>query len=367
MDTARFRIEVFYTISDTRSVVLLEKLRRLGFRLQGVRITDNYLVNAPLDDAQVARVARALANPVTQDFTVNAPCIPERFACALEIGFLPGVTDNVSHTVREMVEDMFKIRLDPESSVFTSTTYFLDGEVLRDDAQRAGMELSNPLIQRMKVLMRDEYVRAGGMGRELPVVHIHERPVADEVSLDLSDEELLKLGKEGIPDREGGRRGPLALDMLSLSAIKNYFKTIEKRNPTDMELESIAQTWSEHCKHTIFAARLDEIDEGIFRRYIREATMRVRREKGASDFCVSVFEDNAGGIDFDDDYVIADKVETHNSPSALDPYGGAITGIVGVNRDAIGFGMASKPVANRYGFCFANPEDESPLLSLIHI
>ncbi|TAL37078.1 MAG: phosphoribosylformylglycinamidine synthase [Spirochaetes bacterium] len=361
MDTASFRIEVFYKIEDTRSRTLLGKLKRLGFPVDGVSITENYLVNAPLDDSRIELVAGALASPVTQDYRVNEPYVPARFTFAVEIGFLPGVTDNVSHTVREIIEDMFRTHLDPETAVFTSTTFFLDGALGPADAQRAGLELSNPLIQRMKVLTREEYIGAGGMGRELPVVHIRERAQADTVSLDLPDEELLKLGKEGIPDTDGGRRGPLALDMLSLNAIRNYFTKIEKRDPTDVELESIAQTWSEHCKHTIFAAKLDELDEGIFRRYIREATIRIRREKGADDFCVSVFEDNAGGIDFDENYVIADKVETHNSPSALDPFGGAITGIVGVNRDAIGFGMASKPVANRYGFCFADPFDESPL------
>ena len=153
-----------------------------------------------------------------------------------------------------------------------------------------------------------------------------------------------------------------ALDMLSMNVIKDYFYNEEKREPTDIELESIAQTWSEHCKHTIFASSIDDdTPEGIYKTYIREATKRIRKEKGDKDFCVSVFTDNSGGIDFDDDYIISDKVETHNSPSALDPFGGAITGIVGVNRDSIGFGMGAKPVANRFGFCFADPEDEKPV------
>src|SRR5947209_16897359 len=80
-------------------------------------------------------------------------------------------------------------------------------------------------------------------------------------------------------------------------------------------------------------------------------------KKSVGDFCVSVFTDNSGAIIFDDNYLITHKVETHNSPSALDPYGGAITGIVGVNRDTIGFGLGAKPVANLYGFCLGNPED----------
>jgi phosphoribosylformylglycinamidine synthase len=200
------------------------------------------------------------------------------------------------------------------------------------------------------------------MGHEIPVVHISEKAEADIVNLGVADDELQKIGKEGIADTDGTRRGPLALDMASMNVIKDYFINKEKRNPTDIELESIAQTWSEHCKHTIFAAALDDdTPGGIYKTYIREATVRIRREKGDRDFCESVFTDNSGGITFDDNWIISDKVETHNSPSALDPFGGAITGIVGVNRDSIGFGLGAKPVANRFGYCFANPEDESPL------
>ncbi|HNR87068.1 MAG TPA: AIR synthase-related protein [Spirochaetota bacterium] len=358
---ARYRIEVFYRVHDARARVLAAKLRRLGFRVDAVVITDNYLVNAAITDEQARAAADMLAQRVTQGHAVNQPYLPERFDQAVEIGFLPGVTDNVATTAREAIEDLAKMPLDPETSVFTTTTYFFAGALDRDAAERIGAELANPLIQRVKILSADEYRAAGGMGMAIPVVTLHERPEADVVSLAVSDDELLRLGREGIADPDGMRRGPLALDMLSLGVIKNYFQNIEKRDPTDVELESIAQTWSEHCKHTIFAAKIDEIDEGIFKACIRAATERVRREKGKDDFCLSVFSDNAGGIIFDDEWIVADKVETHNSPSALDPFGGSITGIVGVNRDALGFGMGARPIANRYGFCFADPFREAPL------
>lgn len=361
MDISRYRLEVFYTTGDARSGVVLARLQSRGFGIERVVITDNYLINLDLSDEAVRRVSRLLINPVTQGCLVNRPYEPGDFSFAIEIGFLPGVTDNVSHTVREMIEDALKMHCDPETSVFSSISYFLFGRLSLEDARRIGMEFYNPLIQRMKVLSREEYDSAGGMGSQLPLVRITERAEADVVELGIPEAELARLGREGIADRDGTRRGPLALDMLSLETIRSYFKNEERRNPTDIELESIAQTWSEHCKHTIFAARIDDIDEGVFKRFIREATLRVRREKGDRDFCVSVFEDNSGGIDFDGRFVVSDKVETHNSPSALDPFGGAITGIVGVNRDAIGFGMAAKPIANRYGFCFASPFDETPL------
>ncbi len=360
MEQARYRIEVFYKAADYRSRVIAEKLNRLGCGVEQAWMTDNYLLNADITEDDAERAALSLAQAVTQSYKLNTPYNPGDFDYAVEIGYLPGVTDNVSHTVRESIEDLLKTELDVEKSVFTSVTYFFK---LKDRAsvKKIAEELHNPLIQRSRIMTADEYISEGGMGRRIPVVHIHERASADIVDLNISEDELAVIGKEGIADSDGSRRGPLALDRPSLIAIKDYFLEKEKRNPRDIELESIAQTWSEHCKHTIFAAEIDEVKDGIFKRYIREATVRIRREKGDRDFCLSVFTDNAGGIEFDDDYIVADKVETHNSPSALDPFGGSITGIVGVNRDAIGFGMASKPIANRYGFCFANPFDEKPL------
>ena len=139
---------------------------------------------------------------------------------------------------------------------------------------------------------------------------------------------------------------------------KKYFGKLG-RQPYDIELESIAQTWSEHCKHTIFSSEIDEIKNGIYKHYIQRATNEIR-ERG-EDICISVFNDNAGAIIFDQRWTVAYKVETHNTPSALDPFGGAITGILGVNRDCIGFGKGAKPVANTYGFCLAEPSDQTQL------
>ncbi len=358
MEKARFRIEVFYKTEDSRGNVLKNRLKNRGFGLEKVLITDNYLINADLSESDAVKAALSLIQPVTQDFLINEAFSPDEFDYAVEIGFLPGVTDNAAHTVRESIEDLLKVSLSIEDSVFTTVTYFLWGSISEKEARKIGSEMYNPLIQRIKVLSRQEYFNRGGMGNEIPVVKIFENPEADEVDLSVPDDQLIKLGREGIPNPDGTRRGPLALEMASLETIRKYFNEVEKRNPTDIELESIAQTWSEHCKHTIFAARMDhDVTGGIYKKYIKEATVRIRREKGGKDFCVSVFSDNAGGIEFDENYIIADKVETHNSPSALDPFGGSITGIVGVNRDIIGFGIASRPIANRYGFCFADPFD----------
>ncbi|MFH1106742.1 MAG: AIR synthase-related protein, partial [Candidatus Micrarchaeota archaeon] len=215
--------------------------------------------------------------------------------------------------------------------------------------------------QRVQVKTAKEYA-GGGMGVVVPKVVLDELPEAEEVSLEMDDKELAKLGKEGILDAKSGlRRGPLALDLPYLKAIREYFRA-NKRNPTDLELESLAQTWSEHCKHTIFSAALDgDVPEGLYKTYIKAATNEIRKKRGKDDICISVFTDNSGAIAFDDKHMITHKVETHNSPSALDPYGGAITGIVGVNRDTIGFGLGAKPALNYYGYCFADPESNPGL------
>ncbi|PJC75166.1 MAG: phosphoribosylformylglycinamidine synthase, partial [Syntrophobacterales bacterium CG_4_8_14_3_um_filter_58_8] len=138
---------------------------------------------------------------------------------------------------------------------------------------------------------------------------------------------------------------------------------------TDAEIECLAQTWSEHCKHKIFNARIAYDDgegpireiDSLFDTCIKRATREIRKKMGADDWCLSVFSDNAGIIRFNDDWNLVFKVETHNSPSALDPYGGALTGIVGVNRDPFGCGRWAKLIFNTDVFCFAPPDYAKPL------
>ncbi len=356
------RIEIISKIPDARAEVRKRKLEGMGFsgKIKDVRIADVYTIDASLGGSQLEKIAAMLSNPVIHETFIGS-CMPEDFDWAVEIGFLPGVRDNMAATAQEGVEDLTKSKFSPEEGVYTSQTTFISGSLSKEDAGAIAERMANPLIQRIHIKSFDEFVRNGGMGVVVPKVRLNEKPSADTVNIsDASDEELAKIGKQGIANADGSRRGPLALDLTFMKAIQNYFRG-KGRNPTDVEIESIAQTWSEHCKHTIFADPMDEIREGLYKTYIKAATSRIRQQKGEKDFCVSVFVDNSGAISFDGNYLITDKVETHNSPSALDPFGGAITGIVGVNRDAIGFGLGAKPVINRFGFCFADPNDEKPL------
>jgi len=363
-----YRIEVYSKIADTRALVRKKKLECIGFsgKIESVHLADVYTINKFLTDQQLNKFAAALSNPVTQIACVLLSKKQKRvlpsfiFSYAIEIGFLPGVTDNVSNTAKEIFRDMFNQDFADNEGIYTSQITFISGKLKNQDAEKIGLSLANSLIQRIHIKSFFQYKKDYGMSFIVPKVALEEINEVASVDLNISDSKLKIIGRLGIANPDGTRRGPLALSLPYLKTIQVYFKK-KRRNPTDIELESLAQTWSEHCKHTIFADPVDEIKDGLFKRYIKRATETIRKEKGINDFCVSVFSDNSGAIRFDEKYLITHKVETHNSPCALDPFGGAITGIVGVNRDTIGFGLGAKPIANYYGFCFADPRVDIPL------
>ncbi len=358
----RARIDIIPTIEDARALVKKKQFSALDIsgRVESVFVYDSYVIDGRFSKAELVRIARALTNPLIEEAYINTTVQGPRFSYAIEIGFLPGVTDNVATTVQGTIEDTLKKKFSAKDAVYTSRVYLISGKVSPSDVKVIADSLYNALIERAHIKTYKAYIQEGGMGKESAEVRLPKKKAVTAIDLAVSDSALVELGSKGIRDSDGTFRGPLSLDLLSLQAIRKYFTDIG-RKPNDIELETIAQTWSEHCKHTIFASEIDEVKDGIYKTYIRAATERIRKEKGKNDFCVSVFTDNAGAIAFDENYLVTHKVETHNSPSALDPYGGAITGIVGVNRDAMGFGLGAKPVANVYGFCVGNPTDTRPL------
>ena len=356
------RIEVHYS-SDPRVKTRTDRVRTLGFPLEELHQVDVYTIATSSRDFtrdELSAIGGQLANPVVQEFTVDEPTIAV-FDHAIEIGFLPGVTDNVGTTARQTIEDYFQFRFSPGEAVYSSQLFFVRGNLPAASIRHLASTLANPLVNRIHIKTRQEY-GSKGMDPVVPLVALHELPTSETVDLEIGDAELTRIGKEGIPDPVTGLpRGPLALDLPQLHAIRNYFRTLG-RNPTDLELEALAQTWSEHCKHTIFASAMDDdVPKGLYKTFIQGATNKIREEKGEKDICVSVFSDNSGAIVFDDSWLVTHKVETHNSPSALDPFGGALTGIVGVNRDTIGFGLGAKPCINVYGYCVGDPDTELPL------
>jgi len=354
------RIEVITKTGDTRAKVKKRKIQSMDSYVDEVNLVDVYTLDISLDEKELSSVASMLSNPITQETGINQPKAPEKFDYSVEVGFLPGVTDNVGNTAREIVEDRFKRKLDGQT-VYNSQVMFLSGNLTRDDVAKIGDSFSNSVIQRASVKSYDEFMRDGGMDAIIPRVRLNEEPAAGLVDiLNSDDEQLAIIGKQGIANPDGSRRGPLSMDLAYMKSVKNYFNNLG-RNPFDIEVESISQSWSEHCKHTIFADSIDEFEDGLFTTFIKRATNEIRKKKGDKDFCVSVFTDNAGGIIFDEEYLVTDKIETHNKPSSLDPFGGAITGVVGVDRDALGFGLGAKPFNHRFGYCNGNPNDKSPL------
>lgn len=357
------RIEITTKTSDTRATARQKKVQQFIKKPLTCQIVDVYTIHKELSEKQLETLASRLANPLTQTFqikTKNKNSTPDKFTYAIEIGFLPGVTDNVATTAKEIAQDLLKISFTGSEGIYTSQITFITGKVSQKEALETAESLYNPVIQRMQMKSYAEFIKDGGMDVVVPLVKLDSKPTVSLVDLSVSDDELAKIGKSGIANEDGTRRGPLAMDLEYMKTVQEYFKKLG-RKPTDIELEAIAQTWSEHCKHTIFADPIDEVKDGLYRSYIKRATKEIREKKGKDDFCVSVFTDNSGAIAFDDDFLVSHKVETHNSPSALDPFGGAITGIVGVNRDAIGFGLGAKPVANFYGYCFADPRVDTLL------
>jgi len=350
------RIEVHYK-KDPRLKTRTDRIRSLGFLIDELHLVDVYTIATGSRDftrEELFGIGARLSNPVVQEFVVDE-ATSAFFDYAIEVGFLPGVTDNVGATARQTIEDYLRVKFPEGDGVYSSQLYFVRGHLLPETITRLGDMLANPLVNRVIIRTRQEYGDKG-MDRVVPRVHLNEMRSVGLVDLDIPDEELVRFGKEGIIDPETGiRRGPLALDLAQLHAIRDYFNEVG-RWPTDVEIESLAQTWSEHCKHTIFASAMDDdVPKGLYKTYIQSATNEIRKEKGDRDICVTVFTDNSGAIVFDDENLVTHKVETHNSPSALDPFGGALTGIVGVNRDTIGFGLGAKPCMNVYGFCVGDP------------
>ncbi|MDD5178217.1 MAG: phosphoribosylformylglycinamidine synthase subunit PurL [Candidatus Nanoarchaeia archaeon] len=351
------RVEIINKVQDTRAGIIKKKLESDFPGIDNIKLVDVYTIDG-ISEEEIDKSSAVLFNPVFQE-SVDVGKL-RGVDYAIEIGFLPGVTDNVGNTARGSIEDRLDVKVS-ELEVYSSKLLLVSGDVSKEDALNIGNSLANSLIQSIRVKRGGEFYIDGGMEVLVPRVNIRGKPTADLVKiLNASDDELTIMGKQGIINVDGSRRGPLAMDINYMKTIQEHFKN-KGRNPTDVELESLAQTWSEHCKHTIFASQIDNLVDGLYKTFIKGATEKIREKKGNKDFCVSVFTDNSGIIKFDENHFIAYKVETHNTPSFLDPFGGAITGIVGVNRDPIGTGLGAKPVINVYGFCFADPLDKRPL------
>ncbi len=358
-------------VRDARGERVRREIREhLGVELTSVRTLDVYTVDAQLTDAEVAAAASGpFSDPVIQEVAINRP-LAHDFDVLIEVGFRPGVTDNVGRTAREAIQYQTGRRFAAGEGVYTSVQYLLSGPVTVADAEHIARDfLANALIQRWNIIPREAFDVEHGVPVTVPKVVSDSVPRVQTIDLAVSDAELLAISRQGM----------LALNLEEMKTIQAHVAdpqviAVRKRynldaGLTDVELEALAQTWSEHCKHKIFAAKIEyedekgnkEVIDSLFKTYIVGATRDIRKRMGEKDFCLSVFKDNAGVIAFNEDWSVVFKVETHNSPSALDPYGGALTGIVGVNRDGMGTGMGARLIFNTDVFCFASPFYDKPL------
>jgi len=367
------RIEVAFKqgLRDSLGEKTAARIRNdLGIAVDAVRTVDCYTIDASFDRDQLELLGReAYSDPITQVWSADRP-LAKNFDWVIEVGLLPGVTDNVGRTAREALEVCLSIRLKAEEKVYTSRQYLITGRLSQAEAEKIAKELlGNPLINRFEIRSREEWDPEKGIGPLVPRVKGLIGGRVGHCALELTDDELVLLSRDRL----------LALSLAEMKAIQGYLRKKEIKETrkkigvseqiTDVELEAIAQTWSEHCKHKIFQARITYIDDAgkeevidsLFDTYIKGSTEAIRRALGKKDPCLSVFTDNAGVVAFTEDWSLCYKVETHNTPSALDPYGGALTGIVGVNRDPFGTGKGAKLIFNVDVFCFAPPDWEGPL------
>jgi phosphoribosylformylglycinamidine synthase subunit PurSL len=307
----------------------------------GVTATSRgFLIEGDVDQIAAQRLTEELLFDSVVEVAILCDPIEPLNCPAVTVLFKPGVMDPAAMSVIEAAGDS-NIRL---AAVRSFRRYAFDD--IPDGPEReiwfrrvlANDAVEQVIVGRPKV----EHLTLGN-SYEFRLVVVPIRSLDDVALVNLS------------------RSGQLALSLDEMKAVQAHFRELG-RDPTDIELETIAQTWSEHCSHKTLKSRVECDDGTVYQNLLKDtifaATKRVRADLGADDWCVSVFEDNAGIVKFDERFHVCIKVETHNRPSAIEPYGGANTGLGGVIRDVLGCGLGAKPIANTDVFCFA-PSDTS--------
>lgn len=333
----------------------------LGIRAKSVKTRRAYIIDEDLNGRELDSITKNLfIDPVTERSVKDAD---DGFDWLVEVRYKAGVTNPVSKTATEAANQILSGRLSHEDSISTAMQYLISGASREEVDRIAKGLLSNPIIETASILSSSE-VKSKGVPMTQYQIEGRGMPVIKAYDLMVSDQKLMEISKNGV----------LALSLPEMRVIKEYSQSRsfadERRKTgmgkefwgrlTDVELEMMAQTQSEHCKHKIFNGIIKYTDEngkqstinGLFGTYIRAPTRRMAKRYP---WILSAFSDNAGIVDVGNGMALADKIETHNAPSALEPYGGAITGILGVNRDIMGAGIGARPVFNVFGYCFGNP------------
>jgi len=334
-----------------------------------VRSITGYLVKGNFNETHHEKMVSDLfCDPIIEHGAVNQYILndtnifPQKPDVAIQIGFKPGVTDNAAQAGLDGLKTLFPSEAE-DAEVSTTMTYIFYGVPNDVDCQWLANQLHNPMIER--AIISDQ---ASCENNQWPALDFPEPPVnifgtPTTIDLEVDDDSLIEISEKGL----------LALNLEEMQTIQAHYRdpvvraTREKEGlppaaPTDVELECLAQTWSEHCKHKIFAANIHHVDtetgedshiDSLFKTHIMKPTFDIAEKV---DWLLSLFHDNSGVIEWNPEWSLCIKAETHNSPSALDPFGGAMTGIVGVNRDILGTGLGARPIANTDVFCFGPPD-----------
>ena len=328
----RIEVRLKSHLPDARGQGLVKDIHDLGIAtISDVRVVDIYWLDAELDAAILDVIGRSLlADPVTQlySYQQGSPAGPvdESRYHTVEVAYNAGVTDPVEDSVLKAIRDL---NVAGVRAVKTTKRYLIQGQLTDEQLEIiCGRLLVNPIIQH--VVAREQLSFP-----ENPKYHFK-----------LETVDILE-GERAALQRQFG------FSVDEFQAIVAYYQK-QGCNPTDVELETLAQTWSEHCVHKTFKGRFT-LNGKVVDNLLKSTVMKATRELDKP-WCLSVFVDNAGVIDFDGQWALCFKVETHNHPSAVEPYGGAATGIGGVIRDPLGTGLGAKPIANTDVFCFGPPD-----------
>jgi phosphoribosylformylglycinamidine synthase II len=342
-----------------------------GIRLQQVRVVHILTIDAELSAEQLKTIQTEIfTNPVTQMSSYDP--LAMKFDWVIWVGYRPGVKDNPGSTAIEAIQDVLGVSLGENEAVYTSKRYCIQCKGLPPEEvdKIAGELLANDLIQQRKIYSKDVWDPAMGVGMITPRVVLNHTPTVSDIPID-SDATLMQLSDER----------NLALNPNDIPTIRAYFfeETIQKErsekglhNPTDLELEYISQARSDHCNHNTFQGLFrytdlstgeTEMVDNLFKTCIEAPTLQLKAQKP---WVVSVLWDNAGAGKFDDEHHYVITGETHNSPSNMEAYGGAITGIVGIYRDPMGTGKGSKLIMGSYGFCVGPRNYDGDLKPRLH-
>lgn len=334
--------------ADPLGESIRHQIEEFGSQTGPIRTSRVFLIDS--DDApDTLRTAarKLLADPVVEQADLIQSPPDDKGRSRIEIHLKPGVMDPVAASTELALADMgISAR-----QVRTGRAYLIEGKIPRSELQSiASRVLANGVIESIHFEPFIPTQFSAGHQYTFKLVHVPLR--------NLDDPQLARLSREG----------HLFLSLAEMQAIRNYFRT-QNREPTDIELETLAQTWSEHCVHKTLKSAVDVTEQdadgrmvgrrqyaNLIKQTIFDSTMELMRRPADETFCLSIFKDNAGVVAFDETDAVCFKVETHNHPSAIEPYGGSATGVGGVIRDILGTGLGARPIANTDIFCVAYPD-----------